>query len=777
MALKLTDISELGPATFAGDVTIADSKKLYLGGGNDLRIYHVADSNSYIEEHGAGALVFKSNDFYFQSTASATALQITPGGAVTVSGGNLTLGGTGRIQGIDTVSASTDAANKTYVDTQITNLIGGAPGALDTLNELAAAIGDDASYASSITTLLALKAPLASPSFTGNITGTGYLNLSAGYGSSKGIYLYGNPAMYRSDATTLDFPLANAVFGGKGKISILGTNNITISGTDANHCGLSFATNAILPCTVSVTNTNTVDLGASSEKFKDFYYAGVMTGGSASFTGDVTINKDAARLVLQDTGTGNALNQWISYRDSAGTERGYMGYGSTGNSIFYIQNTLSDLELHTSSGWGQKLSGTQTTFRGDIAIPSGDIMAANGTVTNPSITFNSDPDLGIYRNTTNQMTLVAAGEAVGLIHSGGMQMHDNDIDYVHQLHFNDNVRFVDEGNDSYLRFKFGDASAGGIKFYDGNDNLHGYFYADGDDSIGILDSGGSWAVQVDNDVITALKVADVYRVKATTTGVELSGDVTVGTASGNSTTTIFGNTNNLVLRSQTSGTRTPELKFNISGTDVWQIQSANNRAGVATNTLLFDQGSNGIKHYFFTDGNVTHVGYVTATYFRDADNTSYYVDPANTGTSLNVAGNISHTGLTPTAGTDIDQIYTASVSLQVTTSWQDTTVNAAELATGTYIVQLYTDDHGTNSIGHYTEYYSGIMSWYSTNTNNTETDEIILHRAGHAPNHGDVFLRTERTLSADTSDMNLQIKTSNNASGSATYVFKFRRMI
>lgn len=141
------------------------------------------------------------------------------------------------------------------------------------------------------------------------------------------------------------------------------------------------------------------------------------------------------------------------------------------------------------------------------------------------------------------------------------------------------------------------------------------------------------------------------------------------------------------------------------------------------------------------------------------------------------AGNISHTGLTPTAGTDIDQIYTASVSLQVTTSWQDTTVNAAELATGTYIVQLYTDDHGTNSIGHYTEYYSGIMSWYSTNTNNTETDEIILHRAGHAPNHGDIFLRTERTLSADTSDMNLQIKTSNNASGSATYVFKFRRMI
>ena len=35
---------------------------------------------------------------------------------ITVSGGDITLGGTGRIQGIDTVSSTTDAANKAYVD-------------------------------------------------------------------------------------------------------------------------------------------------------------------------------------------------------------------------------------------------------------------------------------------------------------------------------------------------------------------------------------------------------------------------------------------------------------------------------------------------------------------------------------------------------------------------------------------------------------------------------------------------------------------------------------
>ena len=45
-------------------------------------------------------------------------------------------------------------ATQSYVTTQITNLIDGAPDALNTLNELAAALNDDASAASSLTTLI-----------------------------------------------------------------------------------------------------------------------------------------------------------------------------------------------------------------------------------------------------------------------------------------------------------------------------------------------------------------------------------------------------------------------------------------------------------------------------------------------------------------------------------------------------------------------------------------------------------------------------------------------
>jgi hypothetical protein len=65
---------------------------------------------------------------------------------------------------------TTQIATTAYVQTEIADLIASAPGALDTLDELAAALGDDANYASTITTALGTKAPLASPTFTGSVT-------------------------------------------------------------------------------------------------------------------------------------------------------------------------------------------------------------------------------------------------------------------------------------------------------------------------------------------------------------------------------------------------------------------------------------------------------------------------------------------------------------------------------------------------------------------------------------------------------------------------------
>lgn len=49
-------------------------------------------------------------------------------------------------------------ATQTYVNTAITNLVDSAPTTLDTLNELAAALGDDPNFATTVTNSLATKA-------------------------------------------------------------------------------------------------------------------------------------------------------------------------------------------------------------------------------------------------------------------------------------------------------------------------------------------------------------------------------------------------------------------------------------------------------------------------------------------------------------------------------------------------------------------------------------------------------------------------------------------
>ena len=62
-------------------------------------------------------------------------------------------------------------SDKTEVPQAITDIIGVAPAALNTLSELANALNNDASYATTITNALTAKAPLASPTFTGTVGG------------------------------------------------------------------------------------------------------------------------------------------------------------------------------------------------------------------------------------------------------------------------------------------------------------------------------------------------------------------------------------------------------------------------------------------------------------------------------------------------------------------------------------------------------------------------------------------------------------------------------
>jgi len=72
-------------------------------------------------------------------------------------------------------------ATEGYVTTAVANLVDAAPSTLDTLNELAAALGDDPNFATTVTNSIATKLPLAGGTLTGDLI----VNTNVGIGTSS----------------------------------------------------------------------------------------------------------------------------------------------------------------------------------------------------------------------------------------------------------------------------------------------------------------------------------------------------------------------------------------------------------------------------------------------------------------------------------------------------------------------------------------------------------------------------------------------------------------
>jgi hypothetical protein len=139
------------------------------------------------------------------------------------------------------------------------------------------------------------------------------------------------------------------------------------------------------------------------------------------------------------------------------------------------------------------------------------------------------------------------------------------------------------------------------------------------------------------------------------------------------------------------------------------------------------------------------------------------------------AANYVRNDVDGTNSTALFRLTTITKSLTITTSWLDTGIVGADLSTGCYMISVYVDNYAVNG-GHYQETYTGMMSWFSTGTNSTDYDEIVLHKSGHASNGAYINLRTIRQLSGST-NLKLQIISSVSTNGASNYVFKFRRLI
>jgi len=160
--------------------------------------------------------------------------------------------GTYKITGLGTPSANTDAATKSYVDTAVANVVASAPGTLDTLDELAAALGDDPNFATTVATSIGAKVAKAGDSMTGALS----------MGNNKITDLATPTAS--TDATNKSY--IDTLYGSTTSAAASATsasNSATAASTSASSASTS-ATSAATSATSAATSASSAATSASS---------------------------------------------------------------------------------------------------------------------------------------------------------------------------------------------------------------------------------------------------------------------------------------------------------------------------------------------------------------------------------------------------------------------------------------------------------------------------------------------------------------------------------
>ena len=278
---------------------------------------------------------------------------------------------------------NTQLASTAYVDVAITNLIDSSPGTLNTLNELAAALGDDANFSTTVTNSIATKAPLASPSFTGNIDVAGeiYVGNQDSVFAENVLRFNSAGASYIDHTTTgqsIRFRVSNSSALDTTPLILHSNGNATFAG------GVT-----VTGDTVSNASGGVVTLGANghitSKQSLDVATAGGRLIG-ASNRGTVALiqleqqvnSADGGMIKLATSPSGStsptermridmAGNVGIGVTPKTDWHTGYDAIQIGESSAFFANAAADEIFMvqnarYTSSGWKYNSSGTATLF-------------------------------------------------------------------------------------------------------------------------------------------------------------------------------------------------------------------------------------------------------------------------------------------------------------------------------------------------------------------------------------------------------------------------------
>ena len=184
-------------------------------------MYTDADAQGAItvtDAGGDGSLAYSGGTItYTGPSAAEVRAHLSAGNALSYSSGQFAVVAPTASGGTNTTALATTA----FVQQEITTLIGGAPSTLNDLNELAAAINDDANYNTTLTTALATKLPLAGGTMTGPI---------ATNSTFDGVDIATRDAILTSTTTTAGAALPKAGGTMTGAL-VMGAHALTLNGS------------------------------------------------------------------------------------------------------------------------------------------------------------------------------------------------------------------------------------------------------------------------------------------------------------------------------------------------------------------------------------------------------------------------------------------------------------------------------------------------------------------------------------------------------------------
>ena len=327
---------------------------------------------------------------------------------------------------------STQIATTAYADAAVAALVDASPAALNTLNELAAALGDDASFSTTVATSIGLKANIASPTFTGTVTSPTFNATSTANGGFQGIdadtailpsFTWTsdqNTGIWHAAADSIGFTT-----GGTNRITI---NSAGISGAGAGLTGLNgtnISSGTVAAARVATLNQNTNGSAAKWTTARTITLAGDLTGnvsidGSSNVTLTATAPTAPIGSVVMWAGTTANIPAGYAVANGAflstttyaalyaiiGTR-----YGALSNSTFPLPNFTSNVPEGITGVPGA--SATKTTSASSAVDTH--THSVNSTITNPGA---PNAALGLALTAGNSSGTFVKGNSAGTFTAG-----------------------------------------------------------------------------------------------------------------------------------------------------------------------------------------------------------------------------------------------------------------------------------------------------------------------------------------------------------------------